>query len=60
MRYYARLDTAIPRAVQLLILEGQPKDVIELAHSEHGFQIGTIKIHVGGRIDVQFSLDLLK
>jgi len=57
-RRFVRLDTAIPRAVQLLILQGQPGDVIELAHHEHGFQIATIKIHSGGKFNIQISKEL--
>lgn len=55
MRHYARLTTAIPRAVGLLLQEGEPGDVLELAHAEHGFQIATITIHVGGVIRIRID-----
>ena len=55
-RQYARISTAFPRAVQLLMLEGEPGDVIEFAHADFGFQIGTVKIHVGGKITVNWVL----
>jgi hypothetical protein len=58
MRHYARLNTAIPRAVMILLDEGKPGDVLELAHSEHGFQIATITIHVGGLFKIKLSEDL--
>jgi len=50
VRRYARIDTAYPRALQILIQQGEPGDVVEFSHSEWGFQIGWIKIHVGGKI----------
>ena len=45
-RRYARLDTAIRRQTQLAVLEGEPKDVIEIAHADTGLQIGTITVGV--------------
>jgi len=56
VRHYARVDTAFPRAVQILMQHGEPGDVVEFAHSEHGFQIGTVKIHVGGKINVKWTI----
>jgi len=55
-RHYARVDTAFPRAVQILMQDGEPGDVVEFAHSEYGFQIGTVKIHVGGKINVKWTI----
>lgn len=49
VRNYSRIDTAVPRATQLLILEGEPGDVMELAHV-NGKQLGTIKMKVNGHI----------
>jgi len=57
-RRFARLDTCIPRAVQLLLLEGHPRDVIEIAHADHGFQIATVKIHAGGKFTIEVSKEL--
>lgn len=61
-RHYARLDRAIPRAVQLAMLDGQPGDVIEFAHAEFGFQIATLKLSVGknaSNIELKISKDIL-
>jgi hypothetical protein len=55
-RRFARLTTAVPRIVQLLLDFGQPGDVAEVAHAEFGFQIATIKVHVGGRIDIKWTI----
>lgn len=52
-RRLARINTALPRAIQLLVMNGQPGDVAEIAHAEFGFQIATIRIHVGGRFTIQ-------
>lgn len=54
-RRYARIDTALPKAVYRLILEGEPGDVIEFSHAEWGFQIGTAKIKVGGNIILNWT-----
>jgi hypothetical protein len=57
-RRYARLNTAVPRVVQILLDQGSPGDVAEIAHAEHGFQIGTVKVHAGGRIAIQWTLEV--
>lgn len=58
MRHYARLNPAIPRVMALLLDEGQPGDVIELASTDFGFQVATITIHTGGVLKVQLAGDL--
>ena len=62
-RYFKRLDTGIPRAVQLAMLEGQPGDIVEFASANHGYQIATIKLTVNAKLaalDIRFSRDLLE
>lgn len=54
--HYVRLDTAIPRAINHLLLHGMPGDVFELAHSEFGFQVATVKVHVGGKITIRWRI----
>lgn len=49
-RHYARLDTAAARAVQLLILSGEPGDVAELAHLGTGRQLGWVKVQANGTV----------
>ena len=50
VRNYARLDTAAARAVQLLILSGEPGDVAELAHLGTGKQLGWAKVKANGTV----------
>lgn len=56
-RRFARLDTAIPRATQLLMLEGQPGNVVEFSHAVTGLQLGTIKLRVGGKMVTDYIWD---
>lgn len=56
-RTYARLDTAIPRATQILLQEGKPRDVVEFSHADTGLQIGTIKVHTGGKMTTSWVWD---
>ena len=49
-RQYAKLDTAAARAVQLLILSGEPGDVAELAHLGTGRQLGWVKVQANGTV----------
>lgn len=55
VRRYSRITTALPRAVQLALLEGQPGDVVEFAHSDFGFQIATVKLSVNGHIRIEVT-----
>ena len=50
VRNYARLDTAAARAVQILILSGEPGDVAELAHLGTGKQLGWAKVQANGTV----------
>ena len=54
-RHFARVDTAVPRCMLRLLQHGEPGDVIELAHAEFGFQIGTLKIQAGGAFTIQLA-----
>lgn len=58
-RTYNRISTAIPRSVELAILEGQPGDVVEFSNANFGFQIATVKLSVTGKIDIKFSRELV-
>lgn len=53
-RQYARITTAFPRAVQVLMETAQPGDVVEFAHADWGFQIGWVKIHVDCLIEMHW------
>jgi hypothetical protein len=50
IRRYARIDTCIPRAVQMMLLDGKVGQVIEVSHSVTGMQIGTVKMTATGRL----------
>ena len=50
VRNYARLDTAAARAVQLLVIAGEPGDVMELAHTGTGAQLGWAKVKANGTV----------
>ena len=56
-RTYVRFDTAAPRAVELGLLTGQPGDVVQISSILTGLEIGTVKIHAGGKIVVQWLWD---
>lgn len=56
-RRYAKLDNAIPRYTQLLMQYGQPRDVVEFSHADTGLQIGTIKVHAGGKLTTDYIWD---
>lgn len=60
MRYYARLTTCVPQAVKHLLEQGQPGDVVEIASSNFGYQVGFARVKAGGRIDIQWNNDLIK
>lgn len=59
-RHYARIETILRKAVEVLVLEGSPGDAIEIAHSDFGFQVAVVKIHAGGKINIDFSALLEK
>lgn len=46
-RHYACLETAIRRMTEHAIIDGEPRDVVEISHKATGLQIGTIKVGVG-------------
>lgn len=54
-RRYSWMDTAMPRAVQLLMTEGVPGDVVEFSSAEHGFQLGVLRVLPRGKFDLEMS-----
>lgn len=56
-RRYIRLDNAIPRSTQILMWSGEPRDVVEFSHADTGLQIGTIKVHAGGKLTTDYIWD---
>ena len=51
-RRYTRISNSVPRAVYLLMMKGQPGDVVEIASADFGFQAMTVKLHVGGGLTI--------
>ena len=60
-RYCASISSALKRGVELAILSGHPKDVLELSHSNFGFLIATLKLKVGSKnltsMDIKFHIE---
>lgn len=54
---YSRIDNALSRLTYHILWDGQPGDVIELAHRYTGMQFGTMKVRVGNRIETQWVWD---
>lgn len=52
-RRFVRLETAVPRMIQLLMLNAEPGDVVEIASSDFGFVVMNITAHVGGSFTIQ-------
>jgi len=47
VRRYANVTNAIKKGIELFIFSGHPGDVLEISHSNFGFQIATVKTKVG-------------
>lgn len=54
-RYYSWMDTAMPRAVQVLLREGQTGDIIEFSGEAEGFQLGIIRKDKNNSLKVEWS-----
>lgn len=57
-RYYAWMDTAMPRAVALAMQTGEVGDVgdvVEFSSIELGFQIGTLHVCPKNKIELTYS-----
>lgn len=56
-RRYVKIDNAVPRTTQVLMWSGQPRDVVEFSHADTGLQLGTIKVHAGGKLTTDYIWD---
>lgn len=54
VRRYARLTTAMPRALTLILQYGEPGDVIEFYRADTGMWIGYVRVAVGGKLSGAF------
>ena len=55
VRRYARIETAVRRCTEFLILEGEVGDVIEFVLRLNGYQVGTIRMAATGRMVVVWN-----
>lgn len=55
VRRYSKVVKAFPKAVEILLMDGNPGDTVELTNHDFGFEIGCVKVHVGGRISVDLK-----
>ena len=54
-RHYTKVNNAIVKSIALLLEYGQPGDVAEISSSTFGYQLATVKIHVGGRFTITIT-----
>ena len=54
-RYYAWMDTAMPRAVALALQTGEVGDVVEFSSVELGFQIGILHDCPKNKFELSYS-----
>jgi len=56
IRYYARIETAIRRCSEYLVVEGQVGDVIEFVLIKiPGYQLGTVRLKATGHLDILWN-----
>ena len=54
-RYYAWMDTAMPRTVALALQTGEIGDVVEFSSVELGFQIGILHVCPKNKFELSYS-----
>ena len=54
-RYYAWMDTAMPRAVALALQTGEVGDVVEFSSVKLGFQIGILHVCPKNKFELSYS-----
>jgi hypothetical protein len=55
IRYYARIETAVRRCSEFLVVEGEVGDIIEFTLKINGYQVGTIQLKATGKINVLWN-----
>lgn len=48
-RFFANLNSALSKGVNLILLEAEPGDVFELSSSNYGYLIATLVVKVGSK-----------
>ena len=54
-RRYARIETAVRRCTEFLVLDGEVGDVIEFVLRINGWQVGTIRVKANGCMQVDWT-----
>lgn len=54
-RCYARIDTALPKLIYQLLINGQPGDTIQLSLRQYGTWIADVKAHADGMFSIILS-----
>lgn len=54
-RRYARIETAVRRCTEFIVLEGEVGDVIEFYLRLNGYQVATIRMTATGKLDVMWN-----
>lgn len=54
-RHYAWIDTAVPRAMALALREGQAGDVVVFHSTELGFEVASLNVLAGHRVELHYS-----
>lgn len=57
-RHYIRLDTAIPKCVNRLLVGGEPGDKFIIMHADFQFRVGFVSMNKLGRINIRFYPDI--
>lgn len=60
VRRYATVENAFSRMYDFMIRNGYVGDVIEISSIDFGYQVGTIKMNVKGRISTNLNEKLVK
>lgn len=60
VRHYATVENAFSRMYDFMIRNGYVGDVIEICSSNFGYQVGTIKMNVKGKISTTINEKLVK
>ena len=55
VRRYSYFDTAMPRAVQVLLSTGVAGDLVSFSSNEFGFELGWLRLQAGGRYEMGVS-----
>lgn len=55
VRRYARIETAVRRCTEFMVLDGEVGDTIEFVLRINGWQVGTIRMKANGTMQVDWT-----